>query len=142
MHGEPFDPRDPAPGIDEVEAHGAHPLAVHLDHEPAERVRLALGALDLGKDQLAVGRRVSAQERAHVVVSGQLEQEGGVVRGRTSQRDRHDSEASRRRMRSGSRAPVASATPPRINASAANAAAPKVSPRKTAPYASAIGGIR
>ena len=129
--------------VDAVECDAAGGLSVDLDHEPAERVGLALGALDLGDDVLARLARASTEKRPRLLVGDEVEQEVGVAGTRAAQLDAHVSEASRRRRsRAGVSTPVPSATPPRISARPPNAVAPKRSPRKIAPYASAIGGIR
>ena len=135
MDGEPPCLCDPAALVDEAEADRACTLAAGLDQKPAERLRLALRPLDLLEQ--AVPRHLARQteERPHVFVRDQLEEEVHVVGSRPPDRDvdAHAPGASRRRSRPAPTAPVPSATPPRMSASPPSADAPKRSPRSTAP---------
>src|SRR6476659_6669606 len=54
LDGETLEPRDLRAAVRDLEAHGPHSLAVRLDHEAAEVLRLGIGALDLAKQALAV----------------------------------------------------------------------------------------
>jgi hypothetical protein len=47
VHGEPAEIGDPAASVRDLEAQRSRPLAVHLDHEAAELLRLGLRPLDL-----------------------------------------------------------------------------------------------
>src|SRR5581483_10345770 len=54
VDGEALDPRDPVPLVRDVKAERARRLAVDLDHEAAERLRLGERPLDLLDDLPAV----------------------------------------------------------------------------------------
>ena len=75
-----------------------------LDHEPAERLRLALGALDLCNHVVAGLARATAEKRPRVLVRDQLEQKIGVVGTGTAKLDAcHVWDARRRRSRDGAK---------------------------------------
>src|SRR5581483_138242 len=118
-------------------------LAAVQDQHPAEALRLADGAIDLGGDPLAVARTAAAEERLDVVAGVELEQPVHVRRLGSAQRD-HDGSTTGDDAGCGEERETAvpRATPPRINASPPIAVAPTPSPRKIAPYASATGGTR
>ncbi len=117
-----------------VERDAAGSFSVHLDHEPAESVRLAVGTPDLANHVVTGFAHMAAEKRPRVLIRDQLEQKVGVVGTRAAKLDAtHASDANRRRSRDGANTPVPSATPPRINARPPNAVTPKRSPRKTAP---------
>src|SRR5260221_12275628 len=129
----PLARRDLAPLVQQMDPHRAGALAVALDHEATERFRLALGLRDLLEQHRALGHRARTEERPHIVVGEQLEQEVRVVGARAPDRDAaHASEASAPRRRTRSR-PVPRATPPRMSARPPSAAAPNRSPRKMEP---------
>ena len=66
--------------IPRLEAHDAGPLAVGLDHEHPEHVGLLARALDVAEDALAIGRPRRGEERLHVLVLGEADEEVEVVR--------------------------------------------------------------
>src|ERR687888_2456161 len=66
-HGEAAGLGDPAPLVHAVEADHPRTLAVHVDDEPPERVRLALRALDLGEHVVARLRDAAAEERPRLL---------------------------------------------------------------------------
>ena len=97
-------------------AHDAGPLAVGLDHEHAEHVRLLLGALDVGEDALAVARPRGGEERLHVLVLGEGDEEVEIVRPRAADGDAHSTSSAVFGRRHATTSPDPSATPRRISA--------------------------
>jgi hypothetical protein len=59
VDGEPAEVGDPAADVGALEAHRPGALAVDLDDEDAERLRLSLRALDLRADLVVVGDRIN-----------------------------------------------------------------------------------
>ena len=89
MDREPAELGDPAALVLDAEAHHAGRLAVDLDHEAAEVLRLALRARDLLEQLLARGRTAGGQVRVDVLVRRQLDEEVDVGRRRPTDRDTH-----------------------------------------------------
>ncbi len=139
------EPGDAAADVRALVPHRAGALAVDLHDHAAERLRLVLGALDLGRERLTVRVTARSEERVDLLVGQELDEEVEVVAGGPADRDRHglgvtgSVSGARRGSRS---APEPTATPPRISASPAIAAAVIGSSSSSAPYTSAIGGMR
>ena len=121
MDGEAAEVRDPAADVRALEAHRPGALAVDLDQEDAERVRVGLRARDLREDLVATLRSHGGEERLDVLVRHELDEEVGVVRARAPDRHLHAGSSCARTPKS--RCPEASATPSRISASPASSAA-------------------
>ena len=135
MHGETLQPRDPVRLVDDVEAESPRALAVDLDDEAAELLRLALRARHLLGQRRTVELGPGAEERTDVLAGDELREEVDVVGPGAPDGDAaHASEASdRRRRRDGRSAPVPSPTP-RSTSTRPPIAMPAIgSPRKIAP---------
>src|SRR6185312_1632166 len=137
---ETLEPRDLRAAVRDLEAHRPRSLAVGLDHEAAEVLRLGIGALDLAEQALAIERSTTAEEGLDIVVVDESVQEVDVVRSCPADRDHGASATGTRRRRRSE--PVPSATPARIRRSPPIAEAVICSSRNTAPYPSAIAGTR
>src|SRR5438876_429199 len=120
-----------SPARRSVEAHRARALAVDLDHEAPEVPGLGRRALDLGEDRLAVAGADRAEERLHVLVRGQPDEEVGVGSLGPADPDlvRH-ARAAARRPRS---PPAPSATPARIRSAPRTSLASMLSSKMSAP---------
>src|SRR5579859_2429785 len=75
--------RDSVALVHAVERDAARKGAVRVDDEPAERVGLTLGVLDLRKNSLARVTRPPAEEGPRVLVRDEAEQEVCVLGART-----------------------------------------------------------
>src|SRR5204863_4817328 len=117
----------------DLETAGPGSPAVHLDHEPAEVVRLRERPLDLGRDRPSVGRRDRPEERLHVFAADELEQEGDVVRRRPAQPDRRHGSGTGATRRPNVTSPAASVTPARIRTRPPTSAAVTGSPSSVTP---------
>jgi len=131
----------PRAAVGDLEAHRPGALAVDLDHEAAEVVRLPLGALDLAAERVRVLGGHRAEERLDVFVRHELDEEVDVVGARAADRDAHGvcATGARRAMRA---MPEASVTPVRIRPRPRSSTPVSASERTTAPYSSANPGIR
>src|SRR3954468_17203967 len=135
-----FEPRDLRAAVCDLEAHRPRSLAVRLDHEPAEILRLGVGALDLAEQALAIESRTTAEERLDIIVVDEPVEKVEVVRACPADRDHGASATGTRRRRR--REPVPSATPARMSRSPPIADGAMCSSRNTAPYPSASAGTR
>src|SRR5439155_7418586 len=134
MHRERAQVGDPAAPVCDLEAHQARRLAVDLDHEAAELVGLAAGALDLGLQTFAVARPDDGQVRLDIVMRHQLEQEVDVARLGPAKRDlAHGDGAATGSRRVKPTAPDPSATPPRISTMPASSSQVSGSPSSRTP---------
>src|SRR6185312_11986026 len=133
MHRQGAEVRDPAPRVRDLEAHQAGRLAVGLDHEAAELLRLGLRALDLLEQPVAVARPHDRHERVDVLVRHQLEQEVDVARLGSPQGHVHGEGAATGSRRWRRTAPDPSATPPRISAIPASSSQVSGSPSSSTP---------
>src|SRR4249919_1488503 len=106
---------DPASSVPPFEAHRPGALAVRLDDEDAEGIRLAVGAGDLGEDLLASLRAHGREVRLDVLVADELDEEVGVVRACAPDRDHYAGSSCTRTPNR--RWPEASATPSSMSAS-------------------------
>src|SRR5436190_100825 len=135
MDGEHLELRDSVGVAELAEAHRSCALAVELEDQPAESLRLAQRALDLVRDRRPVPGASAAEKRLDLTVLVERAQPVDVGGGRAPERDHRAVAAAaslrRRRLARGDRLP--SATPTRISPRPPNAAAPKCSPRNTAP---------
>ena len=123
MDGEAADVDDPVPLAPDLPGHRTRELAVDLGDEEA---------VQIGDDPVAVVRPARRQERAHVVVRVELDEEVDVAVARRPDRDRHGRTVAVSR-RGNFTAPDASATPARISASPPSVAAVISSSRISAP---------
>src|SRR4029453_1931132 len=67
--------RDPAAPVADLEVHRPGPPAVALDHEQAERLGLAVGALDLCEHGVPVRRPDRSEVRLHLLVGQEVDEE-------------------------------------------------------------------
>ena len=72
-----------------LEAHRAGALAVDLDEEDAERLRVGVRAGDLLEDLVAALRAHGSEEGLDVLVPDEVDEEVGVVGARASDGDGH-----------------------------------------------------
>ena len=140
MHGEPAEARDAAPSVRPLEPHRAGALSVHFDDEEAERLGVALGALDLRADLVVSLRANGREERLDVLVRDELDQEVGVVGARASDRHAHAVDSCARTPKK--RCPEARTAPATMSAKPAIIAAVTGSSSRSAPYATANAGMR
>jgi hypothetical protein len=89
MDGQPAKRRDAAALVLDAEAHDPCALAVDLDHEAAELLRLTLRPFDLREQLLARRRPPRGEIWVHLVVRRQLDEEVDVVGCRPPDRDAH-----------------------------------------------------
>jgi hypothetical protein len=125
--------RDAAARVAARERERSGALAVDLDDEAALRLRILVLSRELFGNRLPVEPLARGEERTHVVVREDVEQEVEVVRRRAPQRDvAHGSwiAGARRASRT---APEPSATPARISASPPSVAAVMLSSSRSAP---------
>ena len=104
MDRQPAEVGDAVPPAAAREAHRAGPLAVDLDHEHAEHVRLGHVALDVVRQRFAVVRPAGGEERLHFLVRDELDEEVEIVRPRATDRDHYAGSslgAARRRTSTG-----------------------------------------
>ena len=132
MDSQSLEVRDARAAVRQLESHCTGTFAVDVDHEPAEVVRLALRSFDLHCDCSAILRSDRAEERFHLLVSDELEEEVHVAGRRTTNRDRHGVWVTGARR--GRRAtPDATATPRRMSAMPPTSPAVSGSPSSVAP---------
>ena len=115
------------------EAHDAGPLAVGLDDEHAEHLRLLVGALDVGEDALAIRRPRRGEKRLHILVPGEADEEVEVVRARAADDHAHKISSTVFGRRHETTRPDPSATPRRIRDSPITMPAVIGSSRNSAP---------
>ena len=89
MDGEPAELCDAVRAAAAREAHDPGPPAVGLDHEDPEDVRLLVGALDVGGMLSRSLGRDGGEERMHVLVLGEGDEEVEIVRPRAADSDPH-----------------------------------------------------
>src|SRR5687768_5948644 len=129
MDREAADVDDRTAAIRHLPGHRSRTLAAELDDHHAAGV---LSLRDLGRDALAVVRAGGREERPHVLVRVELDEELDVAGLGRTDRDAHGRTVAASRR--GSRiAPEASATPPRISARPISVAAVIASSRISAP---------
>ena len=134
MNGKAAEIRDAIPAAPAREAHRARTLAVDLDHEQAEELRLRRGALDVGEDAVTVVRPRRGEIRLDLLMGDELDDEVEVVGVRAPDVDRQTGSSSglARRAEDNTR-PDPSATPSRIKPRPASIATVTGSERNTAP---------
>ena len=130
VDGEAADVDDRAAPVRQLPYHRARPLPVELDDHHAARVPILL---DLGGDAVAVVGAGRGEERAHVLVRVELDEEVDVVGAGRPDRDGHERAVAASRRRGRRTPPEASATPARISASPPSIAAVISSSRISAP---------
>jgi hypothetical protein len=79
MDCETLEVSNPRTAVLHLEAHYARTSTVHLDHEAPVRSGILSRPFDLGRDRIVVASRAPAEERLHVFVVHELDQEVEIV---------------------------------------------------------------